>query len=54
MSLVLICSKREMKKRAVLMVEKHEVVDALVTFGHLLRDEKHLSEQLNGQASADR
>ncbi|KAK5921002.1 hypothetical protein CgunFtcFv8_024743 [Champsocephalus gunnari] len=46
--------KREMKKRAVLMVEKHEVVDALVTFGHLLQDEKHLSEQLNGQASADR
>ncbi|KAK5861177.1 hypothetical protein PBY51_022592 [Eleginops maclovinus] len=50
----LIQCHREIKKRVVLMVEKHEVVDALGTFGPLLQEEKHLSEQLNGQASADR
>lgn len=36
------------------MMEKSEVVDALQQLGHLLQQEKHLSDQLNGQTSADR
>ncbi|KAK2839707.1 hypothetical protein Q5P01_013447 [Channa striata] len=47
------CTK-ETKKRVDMMMEKSEVVDVLQHLGHLLQDEKHLSEQLNGQASADR
>lgn len=35
-------------------MEKSEVVDVLQQLGHLLQQEKHLSEQRNDQASADR
>lgn len=52
--LTLICSTKETKQRVELMMEKSEVVDVLQQFGHLLQEEKHLSEQLNGQVSADR
>lgn len=54
MSLALTCSTKETKQRVELMMEKNEVVDVLQQLGHLLQEEKHLCEQLNGQGSADR
>ncbi len=48
------CSTRETKRRVDVMVEKSEVVDMLQQLGHLLQKGRQLSEQLNGQAPADR
>ncbi|KAF1382472.1 hypothetical protein PFLUV_G00144130 [Perca fluviatilis] len=45
---------RETERRVDLMRENSGVVDALQHLGHLLQKERHLSEQLNGQASSDR
>lgn len=36
------------------MIKESGVVDDLQQLGHLLKKEKHLAEQLNGPASADR
>ncbi|XP_070771123.1 uncharacterized protein [Enoplosus armatus] len=47
------CTK-ETERKVDLMMEKSGVVDVLQQLGHLLQQERHLSEQLNGQASADR
>lgn len=33
---------------------KADVVDVLVQLGHLLQEEKHLSEQLNGPDAVER
>ncbi|KAF3694931.1 hypothetical protein EXN66_Car010607 [Channa argus] len=46
------CTK-ETKQRVELMMDKTEVVDVLQHLGHLLQEEKHLSEQLNSQVSVD-
>lgn len=54
MSGVLICSRAETVRRVNLMIEKGDVVDELVQLGRLLQEEKHLSEQLNGQDSVER
>lgn len=54
MSPVLTCSNRELERRVDLMMGKSEVVDVLQQLGHLLQEERHLSEQLNNQASVDR
>ncbi|XP_078118909.1 uncharacterized protein LOC144525729 [Sander vitreus] len=44
---------RETERRVDLMREKSEVVDTLQHLGHLLQEERHLSEQPNSQASED-
>lgn len=54
MSPVLPCSTRESKWRLDLIMENSEVVDVLEQLGHLLQQERHLSEHLNGQASSSR
>lgn len=54
MSSALACSTRETERRVELMMEKSEVVDVLQQLGHILQEERRLSEQLNGQASEDR
>lgn len=51
---ILICSTRESERRLDLVMEKSEVVDVLQQLGHLLQEERHLSEQLKGQASTNR
>ncbi|XP_070693963.1 myosin-10-like [Pempheris klunzingeri] len=45
---------RETEKRVELMMEKSGVVDVLQQLGHLLQEERRLSEQLSDQASAER
>ncbi|KAM9346847.1 uncharacterized protein ABDE67_011160 [Symphorus nematophorus] len=45
---------REIERRLDLMMANSGVVDSLQQLGHLLQQERQLSEQLNGQASADR
>ncbi|XP_077947278.1 uncharacterized protein LOC144388817 [Gasterosteus aculeatus] len=46
--------RAETVRRVNLMIEKGDVVDELVQLGRLLQEEKHLSEQLNGQDSVER
>ncbi|KAM8855633.1 uncharacterized protein AB9W97_020407 [Spinachia spinachia] len=46
--------RAETVRRVNLMIEKGDVVDELVQLGHLLQEERHLSEQLNGQDSVER
>ncbi|XP_071324413.1 uncharacterized protein F23F12.8-like [Trachinotus anak] len=45
---------RETERRMELMMENSRVVDVLQQLGHVLQEERRLSEQLNGQASDDR
>lgn len=54
MSPVLTCSTRETEQRVDLIMERSGVVDVLKQLGHLLQQERHLSEQLNAEAPADR
>lgn len=50
----LTCSTRESERRLDLIMEKREVVDELQQLGHLLQEERDLSEQLSGHASMKR
>ncbi|AWP13016.1 putative PERQ amino acid-rich with GYF domain-containing protein 2-like [Scophthalmus maximus] len=45
---------RETERRAELMMANSGVVDVLQQLGHLLQEERRLSQQLNGQAPEDR
>ncbi|TMS06853.1 hypothetical protein E3U43_016612 [Larimichthys crocea] len=45
---------RETERRVDLMMGKSGVVDMLQELGHLLQEERHLSEQLNSQDPEDR
>lgn len=47
-------STRETERRAELMMANSGVVDVLQQLGHLLQEERRLSQQLNGQAPEDR
>lgn len=51
---VLTSSTRETERRVDLMMGKSGVVDMLQELGHLLQEERHLSEQLNSQDPEDR
>lgn len=54
MNLVLICSTKETEQRVDLMMDKSGVVDVLQQLGHLLQEERNLSEQLKDDMSVDR
>lgn len=54
MNLFLVCSTRETEQRVDLVMDKSGVVDVLQQLGHLLQEERNLSEQLKGDASVDR
>lgn len=51
---ILCCSTRETERRVDLMMETSGVVDVLQQLGHLLQEERILSEQLTGHSSAER